>query len=398
MSKHEYDDQELQAMLRRALSRRSFLGRTAAAAGGLALGSAFLQACAKKDGAAAGADSLGAGATGVAARTVRVSNWPLYIDKETVADFQKATGMTAIYTEDINDNNEFFAKIDEPLKRGQSIDRDIIVLTDWMAGRLIKLGYTQPIDDTAFPNKVNLVDGLKNVGFDPGRAHSVPWMSGMTGIGYNPKKTGREITSFNDIFDPKFKGQVTMLTEMRDTLGLVMLGDGKDPANCTVDDAKAACVKIKKYRENGHIRAFTGNDYSEDLAAGNLALAVAWSGDIQGLAADNPELRWIAPKEGAMLYSDNMLIPKTSDRGAAAAAFMNYVYDPAHSAKIVAEAPYLSPVKGTGDELAKTHPELAKSPLVNPPADVLSRLHVFKWLEEAEDTEFNRLFQDAIGA
>lgn len=401
MSKHDYDDAELQDLVRRALSRRAFLGRTAAAAGTFALGSAFLQACAKKEGAAAagaGADSMSAGATATAAKTVRISNWPLYIDKETVEDFKKATGYGAIYTEDVNDNNEFFAKIDEPLKRGQSIDRDIIVLTDWMAGRLIKLGYTQPLVDSAFPNKANLVDGLKNVGFDPGRVHSVPWMSGMTGIGYNPKKTGREITSFNEIFDPKFKGQVTMLTEMRDTLGLVMLGDGKDPGNCTVDDAKAACAKIKKYRENGHIRAFTGNDYAEDLAAGNLAICVAWSGDIQGLSADNPDLRWIAPKEGAMLYSDNMLIPKTSDRAEVASAFMNYVYDPAHSAKIVAAAPYLSPVKGTGEELAKTHPELAKSALVNPPADVRARLHVFKWLEEAEDTEFNKLFQDAIGA
>ncbi len=198
----------------------------------------------------------------------------------------------------------------------------------------------------------------------------MPWLSGMTGVGYNPKQTGRELTSINDIFDPKFKGQVTMLTEMRDTLGLVMLGLGKDPANCTVDDAKAACAKIKKARESGHIRKFTGNDYAADLAQGNIAVAIAWSGDIQGLAADNPELRWIAPKEGAMLYSDNMLIPKTSDRPELAAAWMNYVYDPVHSAQIVTAAPYISAVKGAGEALAKIDPALAKSPLVNPPADL----------------------------
>ena len=395
MSKREpFDEQELQQIVHRALSRRQFLGRSAVAAGGLAFGSAFLEACAKKEGQTPAAG----GATASAVKTVRISNWPLYIDKETVAEFEKATGTHAEYTEDINDNNEFFAKIDEPLKRGQSIDRDIVVLTDWMAGRLIKLGYAAPIDDTKFPNKANLVESLRNVGFDPGRKYSVPWLSGMTGIGYNPKKTGRELTSFNDIFDPKYKGQVTMLTEMRDTLGLVMLGDGKDPGTCTAADAKAACAKIKKYRTNGHIRAFTGNDYAEDLAAGNIAVAVAWSGDIQGLSADNPELRWIAPKEGAMLFSDNMLIPKTSDRQDLAAAWMNYVYDPAHSAKIVVAAPYISAVKGAGDELAKIAPELAKSPLVNPPEDLRARLHVFKWLEETEETEFNKLFQDAIGA
>ena len=390
-----YDEQELQSLVRRALSRRQFLGRTALAAGGLALGSGFLAACGKKDGGAA-ADSTAAAAGG--AKAINISNWPLYIDAKTVAEFTTATGITANYTEDVNDNDEFFAKIDEPLKRGQSIDRDIVVLTDWMAGRLIKLGYTQAIPTAAFPNKANLVDNLTNVGFDPGRAHSVPWMSGMTGIAYNPKTLGRELTSINDIFDPKFKGKVTMLTEMRDTLGLVMLGMGKDPATCTVDDAKAACAKIKKARESGHIRRFTGNDYTDDLSAGNISVAIAWSGDIQGLAADAPDLVWLAPKEGAMLYSDNMMIPKTSTHPELAAAFMNYVYDPAHSAQIIAGAPYLSPVKGMGAELEKIAPELAKSPLVNPPDDLRARLHVFRWLEEAEETEINKAFQDAIGA
>lgn len=388
--KRHYDERELQAMIHRALSRRQFLGRTAMAAGGLALGGSLLAACKGKE--------AGAGGGAPTAKSVRISNWPLYIDQKTTADFQAGTGIAVEYTEDVNDNNEFFARIDEPLKRGQSIDRDIVVLTDWMAGRLIRLGYTQPIVDASFPNKANLVEGLRNVGFDPGRAHSVPWLSGMAGIAYNPKKTGRDLDSVADLFDPKFKGQVTFLTEMRDTVGLVMMGDGKNPETCTVDDAKAACAKIKQYRESGHIRAFTGNDYAEDLAAGNISVAVAWSGDIQGLAADNPDLKWIAPKEGAMLWSDNMLIPKTSDRPDVASMWMNWCYDPAHAAQIIQGAPYLSPVKGAGIELAKLDPELAKSELVNPPAELYARLKVFKWLEEAEETEFNRLFQDAMGA
>ncbi len=400
MSRRESDmrDAELHAFLRRAITRRGFIQRSALGAGGLVLGNSLLAACGGgKEGApAAGADSATATAGG--GRTLRVSNWPLYIDKKTVADFEQATGIKTEYTEDINDNAEFFAKIDEPLKRNQSIDREIIVLTDWMAGRLIQLGYVAPLDDSKFPNKANLVDNVKNVSFDPGRKYSVPWLSGMTGIGYNPKKTGRELTSVNDIFDPKFKGQVTMLTEMRDTFGLVMLGLGKDPAKATTADAKAAAAKIKKARESGQIRKFTGNDYAEDLAAGNIAAAIAWSGDIQGLAADNPDLRWIAPTEGAMLFSDNMMIPKTSDRQDLGLAWINYVYDPKHSAQIVAEAPYLSAVKGAGAELAKLAPDLASSPLVNPPDDLRARLHVFKALTDAEDTEFNRIFQDAIGA
>jgi spermidine/putrescine transport system substrate-binding protein len=386
-------------MLQGQLGRRQFINRAALATGGVALGSSLLAACAKKEAEKPAVDSTAVAANaGSGTKEVRISNWPLYIDAATVADFQKATGIKATYTEDVNDNNEFFAKIDEPLKRGQSIDRDIIVLTDWMAGRMISLGYAAPLNDALFPNKANLVDGVKNVSWDAGRKYTVPWLSGMTGIGYNPKKTGREITSINDIFDPKFKGKVTMLTEMRDTLGLVMLGLGKDPVNCTLDDAKAACAKIKKARLDGQVRKFTGNDYASDLAAGNIAIAIAWSGDIQGLAADNPDLRWIAPSEGAMLYSDNMIIPKTSDRHDLAMAWINYCYDPAHSAQIVAAAPYLSDVKGAGEALAKINPDLAKSSLVNPPDELRARLHVFRGLDDAEDKAFNQAFQDAIGA
>ncbi|MEP7175397.1 MAG: spermidine/putrescine ABC transporter substrate-binding protein [Gemmatimonadales bacterium] len=395
MSRRESEtrDDELHAFLRRAINRRGFLRRSALGAGGLILSNSLLAACGgAKEGTAGGGTASGGG------KTLRISNWPLYIDKQTVPDFEKATGIKAEYTEDINDNAEFFAKIDEPLKRNQSIDREIIVLTDWMAGRLIQLGYVAPLDDAKFPNKANVVDNVKDVSFDPGRKYSVPWLSGMTGIGYNPKKTGRELTSINDIFDPKYKGQVTMLTEMRDTIGLVMLGLGKDPAKATAADVKAAAAKITKARESGQIRKFTGNDYAEDLAAGNIAVAIAWSGDIQGLAADNPDLRWLAPKEGAMLYSDNMMIPKTSDRQDLAMAWINYVYDPAHSAQIVAGAPYLSAVKGAGTALAKIAPDLASSPLVNPPDELRNRLHVFKALTEAEDTEYNRIFQGAIGA
>ncbi|MBI3270275.1 MAG: spermidine/putrescine ABC transporter substrate-binding protein [Planctomycetes bacterium] len=381
---------------RSSVSRRRFLGRSALLAGAVAFGDGILDVARRT----AAADGPGTPQPPPLEekRTVRISNWPLYIDAKTVQEFEVATGFKAVYTEDVNDNNEFFAKIDEPLKRGQSIDRDLIVLTDWMAGRLIKLGYTQPIDAAKFPNKANLVEALRGVGFDPGRVHSVPWVSGMTGLGYNPKRLGRELTSVNDIFAPELKGKVTMLTEMRDTIGLVLLGEGADPAKCTLAEAKAAAAKIKKYREAGHFRGFTGNDYAADLAAGNIAVAFAWSGDVQGLTKDNPDLRWVAPKEGAMLYSDNMLIPKTSDRGDLAAAFMNYVYEPAHAAQIIAAAPYLSPVKGVDAELAKLDAGLAKSPLVNPPAEVRARLHVFRWLEDAEDKELNKAFQDAIGA
>jgi spermidine/putrescine transport system substrate-binding protein len=328
---------------------------------------------------------------------VRISNWPLYIDDRTIPEFQQATGITVQYHEDINDNNEFFAKIAEPLRRGQSIDRDVIVLTDWVAGRMIRLGYATPLDVAAFPNRVNLAPLAQDADFDPGRRFTVPWLFGMVGLGYNPRVTGREITSVGDLFDPAFKGRVTMVTEMRDTLGLVMLGEGRDPMKCTVDDIRAAAARVKQARESGQVRAFTGNDYTEDLANGNIAIAIAWSGDIQGLHADNPDLRWVAPREGAMLFSDNMLIPKTSDRVALAMRWIDWCYAPAHSAQIVSRAGYISAVQGAIPALERIAPALARSPLVNPPPAVLSQLRNFRALSDAEDSEFTRIFLDAIG-
>jgi spermidine/putrescine transport system substrate-binding protein len=330
-------------------------------------------------------------------RVLRLSNWPLYIDERTVPDFQRATGITVQYREDVNDNNEFLAKIAEPLARGQSIDRDIIVLTDWIVSRVIQRGWAAPLDDRQFPNKINLAEAERHVDFDPGRRFSVPWLSGMVGLAYNPRETGREITSVNDLFDTRFRGRVTMVTEMRDTLGLVMLGMGRDPDHCTFSDARAAAARVKQAREHGQIRAFTGNDYAEGLASGNIALAIAWSGDIQGLRADNPDLRWVAPREGGLMFSDNMLIPVTSDRRDLAMAWINWCYDPAHSAQIVSRAPYISNVQGAMGVLQRIAPELARSELVNPPPALRARMHNFRTLSEEEERDFNRLFLDAIG-
>ncbi len=230
MSKRtSYDEQELQQLVHRALSRRDFLGRTALAAGTVAFGSAFLTACAKKEGAAAGADSAAAAAPAPPSRRCGSPTGRSISTRRRSASSRRRPASRPNTPRTSTTTTSSSPRSTSRSSAGQSIDRDVIVLTDWMAGRLIQLGYVQAIPDAPFPNKANLVDGLRDVGFDPGRKFSVPWLSGMTGIGYNPKKTGRELTSINDIFDPKFKGKVTMLTEMRDTLGLVMLGQGKDP-------------------------------------------------------------------------------------------------------------------------------------------------------------------------
>ena len=370
----------------RRITRRRLMAGTAFGAAGLA--TAAVLGC--KDGgngtpSGGGLDSLS------------ISNWPYYIDADTVADFQDETGISVSYTQDISGNNEFFGKIREPLSRGQSIGRDIIVLTDWMAGRLIRLGYVQELDKANIPNWVNLREDLKNVAFDPGRKYSLVWQSGLTGIGYNRKLTGRELKSVNDIFDPAFAGHVTMLDEMRDTLGLVMLGMGVDPANASLDDARKAIEKIQPFVDNGHIRGFPGNDYGDDLARGDVWATVAWSGDVIQLQLDNPDLQLLLPEEGIMLWSDNAMIPIKAAHKKAAEQFLNYVYDPVHQAQIEAYVNYVTPVEGTKEAIMDIDPALAENPLIFPDEATLAKAHIFKPLTEDEDRDFNELFQALIG-
>lgn len=359
-------------------------------AGGLAAGNTFLTSCARP------ADGSGA-VVGSVANAVRISNWPLYVDSLTPRLFEQTTGVQVDYTEDVADNNAYFARVANPLAHGQSIDRDIVVLTDWMINRLIRLGYCAPLDDALFPDKDRLVDDLRRVAFDPGRRYSMPWMSGMTGLAYNRAQTGRDLTSLADILDPAFKGRVTMLTEVRDTLGLIMLHQGVAPEHATDADVAAACGMVERYRTNGQIRSFTGTEYAEDLATGNIAIAMGWSGDVAGLAGDNLDLRFVVPAEGGLLFSDCMFIPVTSHRIPQAMAWMNYVYQPEVSARIVEATRYISPVKGTGAVLAQTDPALAADPLVNPGPGLRARLHDFRPLGDDEERRYTEMFYRAMG-
>ena len=378
----------------RRITRRRLIRGTALGAAGLAVAAAV--GC-DDDGTPGQTPSPGQTPTQAPLEALSISNWPYYIDADTIADFQDEMGVSVSYTQDIGDNDEFFAKIREPLSRGQGIGRDIVVFTDWMAGRMIRLGYVQELNKANIPNWENMRADLKNVAFDTGRKYSLVWQSGLTGIGYNPKLTKRELKSVNDIFDPAFSGHVTMLTEMRDTIGLVMLGLGKDPATATVADAQAAVDKIQPFVDNGHIRAFTDNSYADDLARGDVWAAFAWSGDVVQLQLDNPDLVFLTPDEGMMLWSDNMMIPIGAEHKEEAEAFMNYVYDPAHQAQIEAYIQYIPPVEGTKEAIAEIDESLVDNPLIFPDAAALAQANVFKPLEEEEERQFNELFQDLIG-
>jgi len=389
----------------RPLTRRELLER--AALGGAVLTiPGFLAAC--------GGDGIEGTGTTTAATTaggakqladkLTMSNWTLYIDIDektkkypTLEQFTKKTGVQVEYIEDVNDNDEWFGKNQAALARGQSIGRDITVLTDWMAGRMVRLGYVEKLDRDAIPNASNLVDALSSPGWDPNREYSLPWQSGLTGIGYDPTKVGEDLTSISQLLEnPKLKGKVTFLTEMPDTMGLMILDGGGDPSKVVKADFDKAIDRLQQGVDSGQIRQFTGNDYSGPLAKGDIWAAVAWSGDMVQLTADNPNLKFVIPDAGGMIWTDNMLIPKGGDVFTAS-TFMNFVYDPKVAAQIEAYVNYICPVEGAADAIKSIDPSLATNQLIFPDDETLAKVKIFD-AEAADDKAYKQKFQAVIGA
>jgi spermidine/putrescine transport system substrate-binding protein len=295
-----------------------------------------------------------------------ISNWPLYIDKQTISDFDQEVGAKTKYIEDINDNFEFFGKLQPQLKNGDSGGRSMFVVTDYMVKIMHDLGYLQNYDKSAIPNvEENLLPSLESPDFDPNRDFSVPWQSGFTGIIINTE-LAPEIDSIEDLFDPKYKGKVTFLGDMYDDVTLVLKMDGVDPANATEEEWMKAIDQIDEAANSGQIRDFTGNAYAGPLVKGDLVAAVGWSGDAIQLQADNPNIKWIRPAEGCNLWSDNMVIPVGAPNPGTAQAFANYVYDPKNQAQIAEYVNYVTPVEGTKEILAKKDPKLADNQLIFP--------------------------------
>jgi len=367
------------------LTRRQLLERAALGGAAITL-PGILAACGGSGTKAAG------GTTTVEqklAKTLHFSNWPYYIDtkgqtRPSIDAFEKKYGVHVDYREDINDNASFFGKIQGQLRRGQSIGRDIIVMTDnsRYPSLLVEKGWVEKLDKSAIPNIKNLVAVQRHPAWDPNRDHSLPWQSGFTGIAYNDKLTG-PVLSIDDLFgNPKLKGKVTVLNEMADALSLVMLSNGDDPAHVTDKTFNKALAKIQKAVDSGQIRQFTGNDYAPPLAKGDLAAAMSWSGDIPQLA--DPHVHWNLPTDGGDTWTDNMLIP-TGGNVYTASVYMNYVYDPKVQALMVAGDPkrkivgiyYIPPVIGAKAEALKLNPEVANNPLIFPTQKMLDNVHVF---------------------
>ncbi len=384
-------------------TRTEFLRR--AAAGGTVLTvPGLLAACG--GGGKSAATTAAAGGTPALPKTIVFSNWPLYIDlnekKKThpsLVAFEAKYKVHVRYIEDINDNDTFFGKIEGPLSQGQSIGRDLIVLTDYsgLPAKMVELGWVEKLDKSAIPNMANLQPVQRHPGWDPNRDYGLPWQSGMTGIGYDPKKVGGEINSIDELLtNPKLKGKVTMLTEFADSIGLVMLANGDDPSKVTDASFNRAVKKIKAAVDSGQIRQFTGNDYAPLLAKGDVWAAAAWSGDMVQLQADHPGLKWVLPKDGGIIWTDNMLIPKGGN-AYAASVLMNWYYRPEIAAEVEDYVNYICPVVGADKVLEKMDPAVAKNTLIFPTKEMLANAHQFD-AKAVNNAKYKQTFQNLIGA
>lgn len=379
-------------------SRRRFLGGGAAAAAALALGPSVLAACGGGGGGGTEASPSAAPDDGSPATgTLRVSNWPLYMANGFVAAFQNATGLTVDYKEDFNDNEQWFAKVKEPLSRKQDIGADLVVPTEFMAVRLAGLKWLNEISESRVPNKENLRPDLLNSAADPGRKFTAPYMTGMVGLAYNRAATGRDVTKIDDLWDPAFKGRVSLLSDTQDGLGMIMQWQGNSVEDPTTESIQKAVDFIREEKDKGQIRRFTGNDYANDLAAGNIAVAQAYSGDVVQLQADNPDLQFVVPESGGDWFIDTMVIPYTTKNQKAAEAWIDYVYDRPNYAKLVAFTQFVPVLTDMTDDLAKIDPKLATNPLINPPADILAKLKSWPALSDEQTQQFNSSYAAVTG-
>ena len=402
-------------------SRRVFLrraGRGVVVAGSALTLPSILAACGIGPGASGSPVASGEALVGGGdpAGTLVFANWPLYIDQDeetgespTLQQFTEATEIEVEYEEAIQDNQEFFGTIQPALSAGQDTGWDMIVPTDWMVGKMIGLGYLEAFDVAAsVPNfGANAADKYKNPTYDPDNRHSVPWQSGITGIAYNPELTGREITGFADLLDPEFEGRIGMFSEVRDSLSLALLHNGVQPKDATEDDVRAAADVLRE--QAPLVRGYYGNEYAQALADGSLAVTMAWSGDVFQLQFDNPDLRFVVPEAGGVLWVDNLTIPKGAQHPNDALAFMDFVYQPDIAAQITEYVNYICPVPAA-QEIIRTHAQeasdggdqetadyltsVADSELVFPSDEMLGNLHSYKVLSEEEEALWNELFQE----
>ena len=345
----------LRGMTQRRISRRDLLKYAGAGAGAMGL-SAFLAACGVSGTSDKGTKKAAAFDWSKARKAgqLNFANWPLYIDSSepgvhpSLEKFTKETGIEVNYRPVINENESFLATIIPSLQAGKPTDWDLMVITGGMPiNRLIRNNWLIPLDHSRLPNfKQYARPSVKDPNYDPGNRFSIAWQSGMTGIGYNSKKVGREIKSFHDLFDPAFKGKVGLFGDNQDLPNLTLVGLGIDPAESTPDDWQKAADFLIDKRDAGIIRSFYEQDYIDALQNGDTWISMAWSGDIFAVATyeGHPELKYVVPEEGGVFWTDNMVIPAKAAHPLDAIMYMDFVYRPEIAAMIADWVAYTSPV------------------------------------------------------
>ncbi|UNS99292.1 spermidine/putrescine ABC transporter substrate-binding protein [Streptomyces tubbatahanensis] len=342
-------------------------------------------------------------------KVLNFANWPLYVDVDernkkkhpTLDRFARESGIKVKYVEDINDNNEFYGKIKPQLAAGQSTGRDLICLSDWMAGRLIRQGYVQRLDPANMTHAVtNLEDRFRAAAHDPGRQYSYPWAGTACIVAYNKKATkGKKITSVTQLLeDDALKGRISMLTEMTDTVGLTMLDMGADSEHFTEDQFDAAIARIQKAVDRKQLRRFSGNDYLDELNSGDIAACLAWAGDIVQLRMDNDDIAFAVPDRGYLFGTDDLLVPAKARHQSNAEALIDYYYRPDVAAQLAAWVNYICPVTGAKAEMEKIDEELADDPLVFPDQDMIAKGKNFRPMSAKEEARYEEKFSKLIGA
>ncbi|MDF1480031.1 spermidine/putrescine ABC transporter substrate-binding protein [Leifsonia sp. H3M29-4] len=336
-------------------------------------------------------------------KTLTWSNWPAYIDEDddgnypTLVRFTEQTGIEVDYKVDIDDNNTYYGTIKDQLALGQATGADTFCLTEWMVARLIRFGYVQDLDAANIPNKKNLAPALLNPDFDPGREKSLPWQNGFAGIAWDTDVLPDGLESVDDLWKPELKGKVTVLSEMRDTMGLILLSQGVDisGADWGMDEFAAAIEVLEQHVTSGQILGIKGNEYLEDFASGNAIAGIVWSGDITAanLEAGYEKFKFALPDSGGTLWGDTFVVPMGSPRKKNAETLMNYYYEPEVAAEVAAWVNYITPVVGAQEVAAELYPELAENQLIFPNAETLSNAHIFRTLDSADDQAFNAEFQ-----
>ncbi|MET9414151.1 spermidine/putrescine ABC transporter substrate-binding protein [Streptomyces klenkii] len=386
------------------MSRRTLLRALGAGAGAAALAGCGVPAAYVEPADRAAEDRSGSD------KRLVFANWPLYIDvdendpqkRPTLDAFEKQSGISVKYTEEINDNDEFFGKVSPALMNHQETGRDLIVVSDWMASRYVRLGWVQAMDRSRQPNVDRHLDPLlRKPSFDPGRLHTVPWQSGITGIAYNRKKLGREIRHTSDLWKDDLRGRVTLLAGLDEAYSLLMQGNGADVTRWTADDFHTMIDQLRRLVRKRHIRRFTGNDYIKDLSSGDVLACQAYSGDIIQLQADNPDIEFVVPEEGAELWAESLMVPNLARHKRNAEALVDYYYRPEVAAQLAAAVNYVCPVPAARDVLAsssdKEEVELAENPLIFPSDDMRKRLATARDMTARERPAFTKEWNEIVG-